>query len=59
MATVSEDCKYLQTTITFSIATEGFSCSGKTLISPGAPSASALAEHCSRRVEEVTRGMVS
>uniref|UniRef100_A0A8C5BM73 DNA topoisomerase n=1 Tax=Gadus morhua TaxID=8049 RepID=A0A8C5BM73_GADMO len=35
MATVSEDCKYLQTTIEFSIGTEAFSCSGKTLISPG------------------------
>ncbi|KAG7256822.1 hypothetical protein CRUP_037290 [Coryphaenoides rupestris] len=34
-AELREDCKYLQTTITFSIATEGFSCSGKTLISPG------------------------
>uniref|UniRef100_A0A6Q2XS23 DNA topoisomerase n=1 Tax=Esox lucius TaxID=8010 RepID=A0A6Q2XS23_ESOLU len=35
IATVSQDCKYLQTTISFSIASEGFSCSGKTLISPG------------------------
>ncbi|XP_030647243.1 DNA topoisomerase 3-beta-1 [Chanos chanos] len=35
IATVSQDCKYLQTTITFSIGTEGFSCSGKTLISAG------------------------
>uniref|UniRef100_A0A8C1Z4P1 DNA topoisomerase n=1 Tax=Cyprinus carpio TaxID=7962 RepID=A0A8C1Z4P1_CYPCA len=33
IATVSPDCKYLQTTISFSIATEGFTCSGKTLIS--------------------------
>ena len=40
MATVSEDCKYLQTTIEFSIATEAFSCSGKTLISPGSLSLS-------------------
>ncbi|CAB1319263.1 unnamed protein product, partial [Coregonus sp. 'balchen'] len=30
-----QDCKYLQTTISFIIASEGFSCSGKTLISPG------------------------
>lgn len=35
IATVSQDCKYLQTTIDFSIGTELFSCSGKTLISPG------------------------
>uniref|UniRef100_A0A3Q0REG7 DNA topoisomerase n=1 Tax=Amphilophus citrinellus TaxID=61819 RepID=A0A3Q0REG7_AMPCI len=35
IATVSEDCKYLQTTIEFSIGTEAFSCSGRTLISPG------------------------
>uniref|UniRef100_A0A673WG20 DNA topoisomerase n=1 Tax=Salmo trutta TaxID=8032 RepID=A0A673WG20_SALTR len=35
IATVSQDCKYLQTTISFTIASEGFSCSGKTLISPG------------------------
>ncbi|KAM6954134.1 DNA topoisomerase 3-beta-1 [Aplochiton taeniatus] len=35
IATVSQDCKYLQTTIQFTIGTEGFSCSGKTLISPG------------------------
>lgn len=35
IATVSQDCKYLQTTIDFSIGTEGFSCSGKTLISAG------------------------
>uniref|UniRef100_A0A8C1VKJ1 DNA topoisomerase n=1 Tax=Cyprinus carpio TaxID=7962 RepID=A0A8C1VKJ1_CYPCA len=35
IATVSPDCKYLQTTISFSIATEGFTCSGKTLISAG------------------------
>ncbi|XP_041957877.1 DNA topoisomerase 3-beta-1 isoform X2 [Alosa sapidissima] len=35
IATISQDCKYLQTTITFSVGCEGFSCSGKTLISPG------------------------
>lgn len=35
IATVSQDCKYLQTTIDFNIGTEAFSCSGKTLISPG------------------------
>ncbi|KAK2911000.1 hypothetical protein QQF64_026606 [Cirrhinus molitorella] len=35
IATVSPDCKYLQTTISFSIATENFTCSGKTLISAG------------------------
>uniref|UniRef100_A0A671PTG0 DNA topoisomerase n=1 Tax=Sinocyclocheilus anshuiensis TaxID=1608454 RepID=A0A671PTG0_9TELE len=35
IATVSPDCKYLQTTISFSIATESFTCSGKTLISAG------------------------
>nr|XP_004574244.1 DNA topoisomerase 3-beta-1 isoform X2 [Maylandia zebra] len=35
IATVSQDCKYLQTTIEFSIGTEAFSCSGRTLISPG------------------------
>jgi len=35
IATVSEDCKYLQTTIDFTIGKEAFSCSGKTLISPG------------------------
>lgn len=35
IATVSQDCKYLQTTIAFSIGSEGFSCSGKTLISAG------------------------
>ncbi|XP_077457856.1 DNA topoisomerase 3-beta-1 isoform X2 [Stigmatopora argus] len=35
IATVSPDCKYLQTTIVFNIGTEEFSCSGKTLISPG------------------------
>ncbi|KAJ8263716.1 hypothetical protein COCON_G00161730 [Conger conger] len=35
IATVSQDCKYLQTIIAFSIGTEAFSCSGKTLISAG------------------------
>ncbi|MCI4392818.1 hypothetical protein PGIGA_G00150460 [Pangasianodon gigas] len=35
IATVSHDCKYLQTTIAFQIGTEGFSCTGKTLISAG------------------------
>ncbi|XP_028852836.1 DNA topoisomerase 3-beta-1 isoform X2 [Denticeps clupeoides] len=35
IATISHDCKYLQTTISFSINTESFSCSGKTLISTG------------------------
>lgn len=35
IATVSQDCKYLQTTIDFSIGPEAFSCSGKTLISAG------------------------
>lgn len=35
IATVSQDCKYLQTTIEFNVGTEAFSCSGKTLISPG------------------------
>uniref|UniRef100_A0A8C2W7N7 DNA topoisomerase n=1 Tax=Cyclopterus lumpus TaxID=8103 RepID=A0A8C2W7N7_CYCLU len=35
IATVSQDCKYLQTTIDFNIGKEAFSCSGKTLISAG------------------------
>nr|XP_015221342.1 PREDICTED: DNA topoisomerase 3-beta-1 [Lepisosteus oculatus] len=35
IATVSHDCKYLQTTIVFSIGTETFICTGKTLISAG------------------------
>ncbi|XP_060927383.1 DNA topoisomerase 3-beta-1 [Limanda limanda] len=35
IATISQDCKYLQTTIYFSIGPEAFSCTGKTLISPG------------------------
>ncbi|KAG7234286.1 hypothetical protein INR49_005247 [Caranx melampygus] len=34
IATISQDCKYLQTTIEFSIGPESFSCSGKTPISP-------------------------
>ncbi|XP_070402415.1 DNA topoisomerase 3-beta-1 isoform X3 [Nothobranchius furzeri] len=35
IATVSQDCKFLQTTVDFVIGTEAFSCTGKTLISPG------------------------
>ncbi|KAF6715652.1 DNA topoisomerase 3-beta-1 [Oryzias melastigma] len=35
IATVSQDCRYLQTTIEFSIGTERFSCGGKTPISAG------------------------
>uniref|UniRef100_A0A8C6U4A4 DNA topoisomerase n=1 Tax=Neogobius melanostomus TaxID=47308 RepID=A0A8C6U4A4_9GOBI len=35
ISTVSQDCKFLQTTIEFNIGGEDFSCSGKTLISPG------------------------
>uniref|UniRef100_A0A8C9RW39 DNA topoisomerase n=1 Tax=Scleropages formosus TaxID=113540 RepID=A0A8C9RW39_SCLFO len=35
IATVSHDCKYLQTTISFTIGSEAFSCTGKTLISAG------------------------
>ncbi|KAK7933693.1 hypothetical protein WMY93_004589 [Mugilogobius chulae] len=35
ISTVSQDCKYLQTTISFNIGPEKFSCSGKTLISAG------------------------
>ncbi|XP_056602830.1 DNA topoisomerase 3-beta-1 isoform X2 [Triplophysa dalaica] len=35
IATVSHDCKFLQTTISFNIATETFTCTGKTLISAG------------------------
>ncbi|XP_067861629.1 DNA topoisomerase 3-beta-1 [Heptranchias perlo] len=35
IATISQDCKYLQTTIAFSINKEHFTCTGKTLISPG------------------------
>lgn len=37
LATISEDCRYLQTSISFSVASEGFTCSGRTLLSPGAP----------------------
>uniref|UniRef100_A0A4W3H8Y5 DNA topoisomerase n=1 Tax=Callorhinchus milii TaxID=7868 RepID=A0A4W3H8Y5_CALMI len=35
IATISPDCKYLQTTISFCLNEEHFTCSGKTLISPG------------------------
>lgn len=35
IATVSYDCKYLQTTISFRIGPELFTCSGKTVLSPG------------------------
>lgn len=35
IATVSADCKYLQTTIAFSIGPECFTCIGKTVISAG------------------------
>ncbi|XP_021112784.1 DNA topoisomerase 3-beta-1 isoform X3 [Heterocephalus glaber] len=35
IATVSHDCKYLQSTISFQIGPELFTCSGKTVISPG------------------------
>ncbi|XP_003225161.1 DNA topoisomerase 3-beta-1 [Anolis carolinensis] len=35
IATVSADCKYLQTTITCSVGTERFTCIGKTVILPG------------------------
>ncbi|XP_016287993.2 DNA topoisomerase 3-beta-1 isoform X3 [Monodelphis domestica] len=35
IATVSYDCKYLQNTISFQIGPERFTCSGKTLLSPG------------------------
>nr|XP_048308371.1 DNA topoisomerase 3-beta-1 isoform X4 [Myodes glareolus] len=35
IATVSHDCKYLQSTISFRIGPEKFTCSGKTVISPG------------------------
>lgn len=38
IASVSQDCKYLQTTIDFNIGTEVFSCSGKTLIAAGTSS---------------------
>lgn len=35
IATVSHDCKYLQSTISFRIGPEHFTCTGKTVISPG------------------------
>lgn len=35
IATVSYDCKYLQSTIAFRIGSEHFTCTGKTVISPG------------------------
>uniref|UniRef100_A0A1B6MUV9 DNA topoisomerase n=1 Tax=Graphocephala atropunctata TaxID=36148 RepID=A0A1B6MUV9_9HEMI len=35
IATVSQDCRYLSTTITFAIGTEKFSTTGKTLLDPG------------------------
>ncbi|XP_057602423.1 DNA topoisomerase 3-beta-1 isoform X2 [Hippopotamus amphibius kiboko] len=35
IATVSHDCRYLQSTISFRIGPERFSCTGKTVISPG------------------------
>nr|XP_039318295.1 DNA topoisomerase 3-beta-1 isoform X3 [Saimiri boliviensis boliviensis] len=35
VATVSHDCKYLQSTISFRIGPELFTCSGKTVLSPG------------------------
>uniref|UniRef100_A0A4W4F4F1 DNA topoisomerase n=1 Tax=Electrophorus electricus TaxID=8005 RepID=A0A4W4F4F1_ELEEL len=35
IATVSHDCRFLQTTISFRVGTEGFCCTGKTLLSPG------------------------
>ncbi|XP_039627490.1 DNA topoisomerase 3-beta-1 isoform X1 [Polypterus senegalus] len=35
IATVSYDCKYLQTSIAFSISSENFTCTGKTLLSSG------------------------
>uniref|UniRef100_A0A8C8XC07 DNA topoisomerase n=1 Tax=Panthera leo TaxID=9689 RepID=A0A8C8XC07_PANLE len=35
IATVSYDCKYLQSTISFRIGPEHFTCTGKTVISPG------------------------
>ncbi|XP_053727381.1 DNA topoisomerase 3-beta-1 isoform X2 [Synchiropus splendidus] len=35
IATVSPDCKYLQTTISFTLGCEAFTCEGKTLISAG------------------------
>ncbi|XP_008061294.1 DNA topoisomerase 3-beta-1 isoform X1 [Carlito syrichta] len=35
IATLSHDCRYLQSSISFRIGPELFSCSGKTIISPG------------------------
>eukprot|EP00794_Sanderia_malayensis_P017982 gene17982-19779_t len=35
IATISPDCKYMQTSVTFTVNTEKFGCEGKTLISPG------------------------
>uniref|UniRef100_A0A8D1UED5 DNA topoisomerase n=1 Tax=Sus scrofa TaxID=9823 RepID=A0A8D1UED5_PIG len=35
IATVSHDCRYLQSTISFRIGPERFTCTGKTVISPG------------------------
>ncbi|XP_037679544.1 DNA topoisomerase 3-beta-1 isoform X2 [Choloepus didactylus] len=35
IATVSADCKYLQSSISFRIGPEHFSCSGRTVLSPG------------------------
>lgn len=35
IATVGADCKYLQTTISFSIGPERFTCIGKVVTSPG------------------------
>ncbi|KAB0398027.1 hypothetical protein E2I00_005584 [Balaenoptera physalus] len=35
IATISHDCKYLQSTISFRIGPERFTCTGKTVISPG------------------------
>lgn len=35
IATVSYDCKYLQNTISFRIGPEHFTCTVKTVISPG------------------------
>ncbi|CAI9157407.1 unnamed protein product [Rangifer tarandus platyrhynchus] len=35
IATVSHDCKYLQSSVSFRIGPERFTCTGKTVISPG------------------------
>ncbi|XP_041366537.1 DNA topoisomerase 3-beta-1-like [Gigantopelta aegis] len=35
IATLSPDCTYLQTTVSFEIGAEKFSCTGKTLLDPG------------------------